>query len=345
VATSDLKNPQSAPSRGRTWPLGPQLAQAALEKSPSIIYIYDVQAERSVFQNRRFSELLGHPTNDGHADNDWRRHIHDEDALAYPAYRERLKRIKSGEVLSWTFRMQDANGEWHHFAARDVLLESDEAGVPLLILGNAADITEQKALEERKNLLLGEMRHRARNFAALMDALGRQSMPRHQPKVAEFFEAFMGRIRALLDTADAIFASDARTADLGAVAKTALAPFVSGHTVEVDGPEIQLPESAAGNIALTLHELATNATKYGALSRDTGSVALSWNLQSEDGRYTVTLEWREQGGPPVVPPSHEGYGSRVIRNAMRGSDSQVALDYVPEGLHCSIRFSLPQPRA
>ncbi len=74
-------------------------------------------------------------------------------------------------------------------------------------------------------------------------------------------------------------------------------------------------------------------------------MALSWNLESDDGRYTVTLEWREQGGPPVVPPSREGYGSRVIRNAMRGSDSQVALDYLPEGVHCSIRFSLPQPRA
>jgi PAS domain S-box-containing protein len=346
AATSDLKNPQSAPSRGWTWPLGPQLAQAALEKSPSIIYIYDVQAEKSVFQNRRFSELLGHAPKDGHAENDWRRYIHDEDALAFSAYRERLKAIKPGEVLSWSFRMRNADGEWHHFAARDVLLESDEAGVPRLIVGNAADITEQKALEERKNLLLGEMRHRARNFAALMDALGRQSMPRHEPKVAEFFEGFMGRMRALLDTADAIFASDARTADLRAVAKTALAPFVNGRSqVMVDGPEIQLPESAAGNLALALHELATNATKYGALSRDTGLVAVSWNLVSEDGRRTVTLEWREQGGPEVTPPSHEGYGSRVIRNAMRGSNSQVTLDYLPQGVHCRIRFSLPQQHA
>jgi PAS domain S-box-containing protein len=345
AATSDLKNPQSAPSRGWTWPLGPQLAQAALEKSPSIIYIFDVQAERSVFQNRSFSELLGHAAKDGHAENDWRRHLHDEDALAFPAYRERLKAIKPGEVLSWSFRMRDANGEWHHFAARDVLLESDETGAPRLIVGNAADVSEHKTLEERKNLLLGEMRHRARNFAALMDALGRQSMPRHEPKVAEFFEGFMGRMRALLDTADAIFASDKRMADLRAVAKTALAPFVSGHTVELDGPEIQLQESAAGNLALALHELATNATKYGALSRDTGSVAVSWNVVSKDGHRTVTLEWREQGGPEVTPPSHEGYGSRVIRNAMRGSNSQVALDYLPEGVHCRIRFSLPHQHA
>src|SRR6476619_7023622 len=91
VATSDLKNPQSAPSRGWTWPLGPQLAQAALEKSPSITYIYDVQAERSVFQNRRFAELLGHAANDGHAEDDWRHYVHDEDALAFSDYQERLK--------------------------------------------------------------------------------------------------------------------------------------------------------------------------------------------------------------------------------------------------------------
>jgi PAS domain S-box-containing protein len=325
-----------------SWPLGPALAHAALEKSPSIIYIYDVQAEKSVFQNRRFAELLGHSLDENPAENDWRRYIHEDDALGFPAHRARLKSIKPGEVLAWSFRMRHASGEWHHFAARDVLLETDDDGTPRLIVGNAANITDQKTMEERKNLLLGEMRHRSRNLVTLINAIGRQSMPRDQPDVVQFFEAFMGRMRALLATADTVLSSEERMADLRAVADTALAPFVGGAVarVSVEGPPVLVSENAAGNLALALHELATNATKYGALSRPEGSVALSWDVHTDGAKRTVVLEWRERGGPPVQPPSREGYGSRVIRNALRGNDTEVALDFHPEGVHCRIRFGL-----
>lgn len=337
----------SSHAREWTWPLGPQLVQAALEKSPSIIYIYDVQAERSIFQNRRFAELLGHPL-DQPAQNDWRLYIHDEDAVAFPAHRERLRAIKPEEVLSWTFRMRHADGEWHHFASRDVLLEADASGAARLVIGNAVNVNEQKATEERKNLLLGEMRHRARNLVAIIDAIGRQSMPRDKPDVTQFFESFMGRMRALLDTADAVLSSEHRMADLRAVADTALAPFVgaAASRVNVQGPPVLVGENAAGNLALALHELATNATKYGALSKPEGSVALSWNVESvPDGKRNVALDWRERGGPRVAPPTREGYGSRVIKNAMRGSDSDVALEFHPEGVHCRIKFALPQQQA
>jgi PAS domain S-box-containing protein len=330
-----------------TWPLGAQLAQAALEKAPSIIYIYDVQAEKSIFQNRRFAELLGHPLQEP-AQNDWRNYIHEEDALGFPEYRERLKAIKPGEELSWTFRMRHVTGDWHHFAARDVLLRADEDGTPRLIVGHAVNVNEQKATEERKNLLLGEMRHRARNLVTLIDAIGRQSMPRDKPEVVQFFEAFMGRMRALLDTADAVLSSEHRMADLRAVANSALAPFVAGNRprLNVNGPRVFVSENAAGNLALTFHELATNATKYGALSRAEGAVIVSWDIErGAGGKRTVALDWRERGGPPVVPPSREGYGSRVIKNALRGSDGEVALDFRPEGVHCRITFALPQQQS
>lgn len=350
MVSSNLPPQDGAPPGATewTWPLGPQLAQAALEKAPSIIYIYDVKAEKSIFQNRRFAELLGHPLGETEPQNDWRHYIHEEDVLAFPEHRERLKAIKPGDVLSWVFRMRHSSGDWHHFAARDVLLEADPDGTPRLIVGSAANVSEQKATEERKNLLLGEMRHRARNLVAIIDAIGRQSMPRDKPEVTQFFEAFMGRMRALLDTADAVLSSEHRMADLRAVADTALAPFVNGDAprVNVQGPPVLVSENAAGNLALALHELATNATKYGALSRAEGSVALSWNVESvPGGRHNVALEWRERGGPQVAPPSREGYGSRVIKNALRGSGSDVALEFRPEGVHCRIKFALPQQPA
>jgi PAS domain S-box-containing protein len=349
MTTQDPTEPEKPGASERadwTWPLGPQLAQAALEKSPSVIYIYDVQAEKSIFQNRRFAELLGHPL-DGPAQNDWRRYIHDEDALAFPAHRERLKAIKPGQVLSWTFRMRHASGEWHHFASHDVLLDAGTDGAPRLIVGNAINVNEQKETEERKNLLLGEMRHRARNLVTLIDAIGRQSMPRGEPNVVAFFESFMGRMRALLDTADAVLSSEHRMAELRAVADTALAPFIDGKArrVNVAGPRVFVGENAAGNLALALHELATNATKYGALSKPEGSVALSWDVQASGGKRTVALEWRERDGPQVAPPLREGYGSRVIKNALRGSDGDVALEFHPEGVHCRIKFALPQQQS
>ena len=243
--------------------------------------------------------------------------------------------------------MRHVDGEWHHFSSRDVLLEAGENGAARLIIGNAVNVNEQKATEERKNLLLGEMRHRARNLVTIIDAIGRQSLSRDEPKVVAFFESFMGRMRALLDTADAVLSSENRMADLRAVADTALTPFVSGRAsrVNVQGPHVFVGENAAGNLALALHELATNATKYGALSKPEGSVALSWDVQASGGKRTVALEWRERGGPRVMPPTREGYGSRVIKNALRGSDSDVALEFHPEGVHCRIKFALPQQQS
>jgi two-component sensor histidine kinase len=136
-------------------------------------------------------------------------------------------------------------------------------------------------------------------------------------------------------------------ADLRAVADTALAPFVGkSPRVDVSGPPVLVGENAAGNLALMLHELATNATKYGALSRPEGSVSLTWSVEGEGGgKRTVALEWRERGGPPVAPPSREGYGSRVIKNAMRGSDGEAALEFHPGGVHCRIKFALPQQQS
>jgi PAS domain S-box-containing protein len=320
--------------------LGPALAQAALAHAPTIIYVYDVKEEKSLFQNRRFAELLGHASDDG---NDWRRFMHADDAMGFPEYRRRLKSIKPEEVLTWTYRMRHASGEWHHFVSRDVLLEADADGTPRLIVGNASNVSEQKAAEERKNLLLGEMRHRARNLVTIIDAIGRQSMPRENPSVVQFFDAFMGRMRALLDTADTVLSSERRLADLRSVADTALAPFVSevSPRIHIDGPAVLMEEHPAANLALALHELATNATKYGALSVPQGSVSLSWSLHKNGEKPGVTLEWREQDGPPVTTPSRQGFGTRVIKNALRGSDSEIDLNFAPQGLHCRISFSLP----
>jgi PAS domain S-box-containing protein len=320
-------------------PLDADLARRVLESTPSIIYVYDVQEARSIYQNRRFGELLGHTDVTG--DNEWLRLIHPEDASRFPAHRARLKTITPDQTLSWECRMQDAQGEWRWFLCRDVLLSADDAGKPKLIVGNASDITEQKKAEQHKDILAGEMRHRAKNLIPLIEGIGRLSRPKNQPQVDAFIDAYMGRLMALLRTGDIVLSSNTRTALLREVIEITLSPFIDDDMPEriaLSGPQVTLSERSAGGLALALHELATNAMKYGALSVPEGRVALSWSLGA-DGAFA--MEWIESGGPQVTPPQSEGFGGRVIRHSVAHEpQGQIALEYPAGGLRCRFAFVL-----
>ena len=126
-----------------------ELAQQLLSAAPIVLYVYDVQKEISVFQNRRLSDMLGHGEVDG-TGSEWDRLIHPEDAERFPEHRARLKAIAPGQVLNWEFRLRDSTGEWRWFLSRDALLSSDGDGKPLLIVGSAADVSEQKKAEQHK---------------------------------------------------------------------------------------------------------------------------------------------------------------------------------------------------
>lgn len=329
-----------------TGKLDPWLARKVLEGAPTIIYVYDVKAERSIFQNRPLGELLGHPASDPADDqSEWRRLIHPDDGLAFPEHRARLKTIKPGETLSWQFRLRHADGAWRHFVSRDVLLSSDGEGAPWLIVGNTTDMSEQKTAEDRKTVVLNEMRHRVRNFASVMEGIGRQSLPPGDATVSRFFQTLMGRIRSLLDAGEIVITSDTRSADLRAVARTTLAPFASdvAAAISMDGPPVELQEAVAGGIALALHELATNAVKYGALSHEGGKITLSWRVEEAGGGQSrLALEWKEHTRRPITPPVREGFGSRLIRFAApQKSDGTVELHFEPDGVRCRIERVLP----
>lgn len=322
-------------------PLDSGFARRVLEAAPTIIYVYDVQNGRSVFQNRPFAELLGHPQSD---ENGWRSFIHPDDEKHFAAHRERLKTIARGETLFWEFRMRDAEGQWRWFLSRDVLLSEDGAGAPLLVTGNAADITEQKDAEERMEILAGEMRHRAKNLVSLVEGIGRLSRPKGQPAVDAFVERYMGRLKALLWTGDIVLSSNQRSAYLHAVLDTVLAPFQSASEPEriaLRGPAVLLSERTAGGLGLAIHELATNALKYGALSAPAGQVSICWTLTPTEAGEEFAMEWRETGGPTVSPPKAEGFGGKVIRHSIAHEPkSRIALDYLPEGLRCGFAFEV-----
>lgn len=323
------------------------MAQRVLESAPTIIYVYDVKTGRSTFQNRRFSELLGQPP--AAPGEDWSHFIHPDDRLRFGEHCQNLKAIKPDETLFWEFRMRAASGQWRWFMSRDVLLSADAGGKPHLIVGNAMDITEQKSAEEHKEILFGEMRHRAKNLVSLVEAIGRLSRPRNRPDVDDFINAYMERLKAILRTGDIVLSSDARTADLRAVIETAVAPFRSDDSpgrIVLEGPPIALSERTAGSLALAFHELATNAMKYGALSAPSGSISVRWSLTDDGETQHFSLAWNESGGPTVAQPKADGFGGKVIRHAVaHEANGRIALDYLPNGLRCTIAFDVPKDSA
>jgi PAS domain S-box-containing protein len=194
------------------------------------------------------------------------------------------------------------------------------------------DVTERKAHEQRVRLLSREAEHRAKNLLANVGAMVQLSQADTPDGLKE---AIAGRIGALANV-HSLFAQSRWTgAELGSLVKEELSPYSRDgeQRTRIDGPPVVLKQDAAQAIAVTLHELATNAAKYGALSVPEGQVRVEWS-QAEDGR--VVLRWAEAGGPPVNPPTRKGFGTHMTAAMIRGAGGGVRLDWRVEGLACEI---------
>ena len=194
----------------------------------------------------------------------------------------------------------------------------------------ARDITEQKRSQEQIATLAREAEHRTKNILAGVLAITKLS----QSDTADGLkQAIEGRIRALANVHSLFAQSRWIGAELSAVAKQELAPYGQETRVQIDGPQVLLEPGAAQAIAVVLHELATNAAKYGALSTAQGRVALKWSHEA-GGR--LVLSWTETGGPAVEVPKRRGFGGRVIERMVADLKGTTRFDWHPEGLVCEI---------
>jgi PAS domain S-box-containing protein len=192
----------------------------------------------------------------------------------------------------------------------------------------AQDLTERKAREEQVRQLLREVNHRAKNLLSIVQAIARQTAARSRE---DFIERFTRRIQALAANHDLLVRNEWRGVDADDLVRAQLAHFADlvGSRIAVGGPRMRLNAAAAQAIGFTLHELATNAGKYGALSVSTGCVEVHWRRDGE----TFTMSWSESNGPPVRPPAHGGFGSTVIEAmAKQTLCGEVQLEYAPSGL-------------
>ena len=195
-----------------------------------------------------------------------------------------------------------------------------------------SDITERKSADARQRLLVNELNHRVKNSLATVQAIAAQSLRGPEVPTAAR-ERFIARLLALARANDVLVAETWAGASLAALAAEMAGPHGGGERFAIAGPEMHLAPTLATAMALGLHELATNAAKYGALSTPHGQVALSWRLEGKGAERRFVLTWQESGGPPVAEPGPAGFGTRLIERGLAHElKAQVQLIYAPDGL-------------
>ncbi len=234
-------------------------------------------------------------------------------------------------------------------ASGDLLLSAGPIhGGPRQILGcviTLTDITEQKRAEQHLKLLAAELSHRVKNSLAVIQTIADQTLSR-AASLPAFAPAFKGRLRALASVHGLLTQSDWQSADLRTLIEQCLMPHLtaSRSNTDIQGPTTALPPRAALALNLVLHEMATNAAKYGSLSVKTGRVTVSWGMEDATCGRCLHLRWVERGGPKVEPPTSQGFGAELIRRMITYDlDGTVEAAFDPEGLCCDIVFPLAAP--
>jgi PAS domain S-box-containing protein len=199
------------------------------------------------------------------------------------------------------------------------------------------DQTERRQHEEMQRLLIGELNHRIKNTLTTVQTLADQTL-RGAASLEAFALAFKSRLQALAQAHDLLTREAWQEVALADVASAALEGWVQPDRMAVSGPPLRVNPKQALALALSLHELATNAMKHGALSGPAGRVTLAWTADD-----ACRITWTESGGPPVSPPTRRGFGSRILQGALAAElDGSVTVDYRPDGVVCSISFMLKQ---
>ena len=211
-------------------------------------------------------------------------------------------------------------------------------GTPLTMTGFAADVSDRKFAEEHRAVLASELTHRVKNTLATVGAVVGQTL-RDAASLEDARHAVEGRIASLGTAHELLLRDEIEGAAIGDIVKNVLAPFIdrNGRRIAMAGPTIHLTPEVTLALSMALHELATNAVKYGALSNDVGRVVIGWALTGANAERRFTFTWVEEGGPPVVPPSRTGFGTRMIERVLsRHVRGKATIHYPADGVQFGI---------
>ncbi len=259
------------------------------------------------------------------------------------AYMSAYRRTGEAKIIGIGRETEGLRKDGSTFAVDLAVVEWQVAG-KRYFTGIIRDISERKRQEQKVALLLREVNHRAKNMLALVQAIASQTAVPHGG--GDFVERFSERLSALAASQDLLVMSGWQGVNARELARSQLSHFkgLIDDRIKLDGPSLNLSAAGAQALGMALHELATNAGKYGALSNATGTIEIAWRLEKAEKGSLFTLSWVEAGGPPVLsPPAKSGFGTTVIDAMPRMElDAEVALVYPPEGL--SWRLECPAER-
>lgn len=243
--------------------------------------------------------------------------------------------------FTYDFRVSRSDGQTAWIEAKGETLAGD-AGAPKRILETLTDITVRKQLEQNFRLISRELTHRAKNLLTVIVGIATQTA-RSNVSLEDFITSFSHRIQGLAASHDLLLQSDWAGAPLGELVAAQLAPFggVDGKRVRANGPRILLKNDVLQNLGMAFHELATNAVKYGALSKASGSVDIAWRIVSRESKPQLQLTWTERGGPILSPARRKGFGQAItVRLLARVVAGEAKIEFGRKGIVWTVNAPL-----
>lgn len=264
--------------------------------------------------------------------------VHPDDRARFKALVRGVRPDRPSYAATFRFIHSDGREVWLQEASR---AEFDTAGHFVRLKGLTLDITERKQAEQRQDQLIAELDHRVKNVLARVAVVAMQTR-QGSGSIDEFVKALDGRIQSMAAAHSLLSQSRWHGVGLTDLVRHQLAPYSTDANTKINGPNIMLTAATTQAVAMVLHELVTNAAKYGALSTPDGRVSVSWDRPS--GVYaagSLTIVWRELAGPPIAAPIQPGFGTSLIRDLIPHElAGTVDLAFDPDGVNCKIEFPL-----
>lgn len=273
------------------------------------------------------------------------------DAADNFTYQDLAASIHPDDVARWAQTVDQAlsgDGELHveyraiwpdgsiHWIEIRAQTKFNDDGSPSLMSGVSIDITDRKETDELRALLNQELAHRIKKMLATVQTVVLQSL-RDDGRSDDVAKTVSERIAALSRSQDVLTGKNLSKAGLVETVRRAVEPFNGDNRIQIDGPDVPLPQDLSRALIMALHELSTNAIKYGALSNGVGTVEISWTVTNG----SIDFRWAERGGPLVSPPTRKGFGSRMIEKALSATvRGTAAVDYRPKGVVFKMRAEL-----
>lgn len=293
----------------------------------------------------RLREIYGLDVEERRID-DWFARIHPDDRAAMQE--EVAACMREGRPFDLGYRVLHRDGTLRHVHGTGVV-RTDAEGQPLHGAGFVRDVTETVRAQERQNMLMAELDHRVKNILAVVQSIARQTLGRGRLPGPEAASRLIGRIDALARSHTLLASSRWEGARFTDLVESAVAPYRGdrGDRIELQGPDIRVRPKAAQTLTLALHELVTNAAKYGALSRAEGRATARWHVDTTGEEGRMVFDWEERGGPRIdAPPEQKGFGALLLERTLAYDlDGGVTLDFAPAGLRARVELSLDKLRA